>query len=159
MATLTIVPAKEIPTKEQIIFGYEGDGQDYHLAVIDPKSKEIKIKLMHFSGAGVGSGSASWAANLQLEADSANARLAQKLGELLQSARFEEGSFEANKVGEQALSLLNQFEDQVVLKEVAAAELDCKHARKALEDLLYLGSLCRLLSAPPRTVLRVSLEK
>ena len=148
MATLTIVPAKEIPTKEQIIFGYEGDGQDYHLAVIDPKSKEIKIKLMHFSGAGVGSGSASWAANLQLEADSANARLAQKLGELLQLARFEEGSFEANKVGEQALSLLNQFEDQVVLKEIAAAELDCKHARKALEDLLYLGSLCRLLSAP-----------
>ena len=148
MATLTIVPAKEIPTKEQIIFGYEGDGQDYHLAVIDPKSKEIKIKLMHFSGAGVGSGSASWAANLQLEADSANARLAQKLGELLQPARFEEDSFEANKVGEQALSLLNQFEDQVVLKEIAAAELDCKHARKALEDLLYLGSLCRLLSAP-----------
>ena len=148
MATLTIVPAKEIPTKEQIIFAYEGDGQDYHLAVIDPRSKEIKIKLMHFSGAGVGSGSASWAANLQLEADSANARLAQKLGELLQLARFEEGSFEANKVGEQALSLLNQFEDQVVLKEIAAAELDCKHARKALEDLLYLGSLCRLLSAP-----------
>ena len=77
MATLTIVPAKEIPTKEQIIFAYEGDGQDYHLAVIDPRSKEIKIKLMHFSGAGVSRGSASWAANLQLEADSANARLAQ----------------------------------------------------------------------------------
>jgi hypothetical protein len=148
MATLTIVPAKEIPTREQIIFGYEGDGRDYHLAVIDPKSKEIKIKLMHFSGAGVGSGSASWAANLQLEADSANARLAQKLGELLQPARFEEDSFEANKVSEKALSILKQFEDQVVLKEIAAAELDCKHARKALEDLLYLGSLCRLLSAP-----------
>jgi hypothetical protein len=149
MATLTIVPAKEIPTKEQIIFGYEGGGQDYHLAVIDPKSKEIKIKLMHFSGAGVGSGSDSdWAATLQLQADNAYTRLAQKLGELLQPARFGEGSFDASKVGETALSILKQFEEQVVLKEIAAAELDCKHARKALQDLIYLGRLCRLLSAP-----------
>ena len=149
MATLTIVPAKEIPIKEQIIFSYEGDGQDYHLAVIDPRSKEIKIKLMHFSGAGVGSGSDSaWAATLQLQADSAYSRLAQKLGELLQPARFSEDSSDANKVDEKALSLLNQFEEQVVLKEIAAAEQDCKLARKALQDLLYLGSLCRLLSAP-----------
>ena len=149
MATLTIVPAKEIPIKEQIIFSYEGDGQDYHLAVIDPRSKEIKIKLMHFSGAGVGSGSDSeWAATLQLQADSAYSRLAQKLGELLQPARFGEDSSDANKVDEKALSLLNQFEEQVVLKEIAAAEQDCKLAQKALQDLLYLGSLCRLLSAP-----------
>ena len=146
MATLTIVPAKEIPTKEQIIFGYEGVGRDYHLAVIDPKSKEIQIKLMQFSGAGVGSGSDSeWATTLQLQADSAYARLAQELGELLQPARFGEHS---NNVGEKALSVLNQFEDQVVLKEIAAAELDCKEAQKALQDLLYLGSVCRLMSAP-----------
>ena len=149
MATLTIVPAKEIPTKEQIIFSYEGDGQDYHLAVIDPRSKEIKIKLMHFSGAGVGGGSDSaWAATLQLQAGSAYTRLAQKLAELLQPERFSEDSSDANKVDEKALSLLNQFEEQVVLKEIAAAEQDCKLARKALQDLLYLGRLCRLLSAP-----------
>jgi len=149
MATLTIVPAKEIPIKEQIIFSYEGDGQDYHLAVIDPRSKEIKIKLMHFSGAGVGGGSDSaWAATLQLQADSTYTRLAQKLGELLQPERFSEDSSDANKVDEKALSLLNQFEEQVVLKEIAAAEQDCKLARKALQDLLYLGRLCRLLSAP-----------
>jgi len=149
MATLTIVPAKEIPTKEQIIFSYEGVGRDYHLAVIDPKSKEIQIKWMQFSGAGVGSGSDSeWAATLQLQADSANARLAQKLGELLQPSRFGGDSSDANKVDEKALSLLNQFEEQVVLKEIAAAEQDCKLAQKALQDLLYLGRLCRLLSDP-----------
>ena len=98
LATLTIVPAKEIPIKKQIIFGYEGEGRDYHLAVIDPKSKEIQIKLMQFSGAGVGSGSDSeWAATLQLQADSAYSRLAQKLGELLQPARFSEDSSDAIK--------------------------------------------------------------
>src|SRR4029079_58900 len=47
MATLTIVPAKEIPTKKQIIFGYEGGDRHDHLAVIDPKRNEIKIKLTH----------------------------------------------------------------------------------------------------------------
>ena len=154
MATLTIVPAKEIPTKSQIIFAYEGDGQDYHLAVIDPTSKEIKIKLMHFSGAGVGSGSDSdWAATLQLQADSANARIAQELGELVQPERLKiilagEDSLNANELGEKWESLLDQFEDQVVLKEIAAAELDCKHAQKALQDLLFLGRLSQLSGAP-----------
>ena len=42
IATLTIVPAKELPVKDQIVFGYEGDGKDYHLGVVDPKSKDIK---------------------------------------------------------------------------------------------------------------------
>ena len=149
LATLTIVPAKEIPIKEQIIFGYEGEGRDYHLAVIDPKSKEIQIKLMQFSGAGVGSGSDSaWASTLQLQADSAYTRLAQELGKLVQPERRGEDSLSANELGEKAESLLEQFEDQVVLKEIAAAEQDCTHAPKALQDLLYLGSLCRLLSAP-----------
>src|SRR5688500_9692900 len=52
IATLTIVPAMDIPIKEQIAFGFDGDGKDYHLAAVDPKSKDIKIKLLHFSGAG-----------------------------------------------------------------------------------------------------------
>ena len=81
VATLTIVPAREIPIKNQIIFGYEGDGKDYHLALVDPKSKEIKVKLMQFSGAGVGSSSDSaWAANLMIQASDASTRLTQKLG-------------------------------------------------------------------------------
>ncbi len=154
MATLTILPGKDIPIKEQIIFGYEGDGKDYHLAVIDPKSKDIKIKLMRFSGAGVGSGSdAAWAANLQIQASDASTRISQKLGEYLQPERIKmllggEDSVDAAELGERVKSLLDQFEDQVVLKEIAAAELDCKHAQKALDDLLYLGRLRQLLAFP-----------
>ncbi|PYS71292.1 MAG: hypothetical protein DMF69_10850 [Acidobacteria bacterium] len=152
MATLTIVPAKEIPAKEQIIFGYEGDGRDYHLAVVDPKSKEIKIKLMHFSGAGVGSGSDSaWAVTLQLQADRASARIAQELGELVQPERLKrlagENSLSDNELDEKVKSLLDQFDDQVVLKQIAAAELDCKHAFKALEDLIFLGKLNQFFGA------------
>lgn len=154
MLTLTIVPAKEIPVKNQIIFGYEGDGKDYHLALIDHKSKDIKIKLMEFSGAGVGSGAdAAWAANLQIQAETARTRISQELGEVLQPERIKillsgEDSVDATELGEKVKSLLEQFEDQVVLKEIAAAELDCKYAQKALDDLLYLGRLKQLLALP-----------
>jgi hypothetical protein len=149
MATLTIVPAKDIPIKQQIIFGYEGDGRDYHLAVADPKSKEIKIKLMQFSGAGVGSGSDSaWAANLMIQASNASTRIWQKFGEHTQAER--QRQLLGDKSGssewvEQVKSTLDQFEDQVVLKEMAAAESDCKHGVQALKDLLVLERMRRLL--------------
>ena len=150
MATLTIVPGKDIPIKEQIIFGYEGDGQDYHLAAVDPKSKEIKIKVMRFSGAGVGSGSDSaWAANLQIQANDASTRLSQKMGEVVQNERrkqfgLEDDSADSTEWADKLKSLLDQFEDQVVLKEIVAAELDCKHAGQAIQDLLRLERLTQL---------------
>ena len=141
MATLTIVPGKDIPIKQQIIFGYEGDGKDYHLAVVDPKSKEIKVKLMGFSGAGVGSGAdAAWAANLMVQARTAEARLSQKLGEFLQVERrvqvLGEVPPDETPIGERIESAMDQYEDQVIRKEIAAAELDCKHARRAMQDIL-----------------------
>ena len=149
IVTLTILPAKEIPINKQIIFGYEGSGEDYHLAVVDPKSKDVKIKLMRFSGAGVGSGSdAAWAANLQIQASDASTRLLQKLGEVSQSERRErllEGDAkDSTEYADKMKSVLDQFEDQVVLKEIVAAELDCKHAGQAIQDLLRLERLTQL---------------
>ena len=151
MATLTVVPAKDIPVKRQIMFVYEADGRDYHLAAVDPKSKDIKIKLMGFSGAGVGSGSDSaWAANLMIQASGASTRIWQKLGELFQAERRAQllGEVEGTDNAEfvkNVTSALDQFEDQVVLKEIIAAELDCKHAGQAIKDLLILERLRQLL--------------
>jgi len=147
LVTLTILPGKEIPVKNQIIFGYEGSGQDYHLAVVDPKSKEIQIKLIEFSGAGVGSGGdAQWAANLQIQASNSKTRLLQKLGGLMQIDRmhllFSEDS---DKAGEYWDTFLDQFYDQVVLKEIVAAELDCIYAQQALDDLIRWERLRGLL--------------
>ena len=147
IATLTIVPAKELPVKDQIVFGYEGDGKDYHLAVVDPKSKDIKIKLMEFSGAGVGSRSDSaWAANLEIQATSARAKLMQKLGEATQNDHVSNilGGDE-NQAADMIDSFFEQFYDQVVLKKIAAAELDCKFAQEALDDLLWLNRFEALL--------------
>ncbi len=152
MATLTIVPVSDIPIKQQIIFSYEGDGKDYHLAVVDPKSKDIKVKLMRFSGAGVGSGSdAAWAANLMVQASTAETRISQKLGEYLQERRRKailEGELDP-EMGETIKSAMDEYEDQVIRKEMAAAELDCKHARKAMQDILVLGRQRQLLGFEP----------
>jgi hypothetical protein len=149
MATLTIVPAKDIPIKQQIIFGYEGDGKDYHLAAVDPKSKEIKIKLMQFSGAGVGSGSDSaWAANLMIQASNASTRIWQKFGEHTQAERQRQllsDKSASSEWVEQVKSTLDQFEDQVVLKEIVAAESNCKHGVQAMKDLLFLERMRQLL--------------
>jgi len=139
LATLTIVPAREIPIKNQIIFGYEGDGKDYHLAVVDSKSKDIKVKLMQFSGAGVGNSDSAWAANLQIQASDARTRLLQKFGELTQGDRKSDvlGGDE-NEAGANFDSIVDQFYDQVILKDIAAAELDCKFAPQGINDLLLL---------------------
>jgi hypothetical protein len=153
-ATLTIVPAKEIPIANQIMFGYEGNGTDYHLARVDSKSKEIKIKINEFSGAGVGSGSDSaWAAHLQIQADAARIRLAQKIAEVLQAARRHAllgGDDEAAEGVQEAIKIIDQYEDQVLLKEMVAAELDCQFARKALQDFVSLERQRQLLGGEGR---------
>ena len=88
IVTLTIIPAQEIPIQNQIIFGYEGDGQDYHLAEVDPNSREIKVKLMNISGYGVGFGAdIDWAKNLSHQANGVRERLANELGKVTQAER------------------------------------------------------------------------
>jgi len=139
IATLTITLAKEIPIEKQIIFGYEGNGKDYHLAPVDPSSKEIKVKLMGFSGAGVGiGGDTAWAAHLMIEANGAKPRLLQKIAEVTQTERraAEEGT-SSKSTQEIFKPFLDAFYEQVVLKEIAAAELDCKHAQAAANDLHF----------------------
>jgi len=162
VATLTIVPGKEIPVKEQIVFGYEGEGKDYHLMPVDPKSKEIKIRVMNFSGAGVGSASdTAWAANLALQASEASTRIWQKFGEYTQGERKAllegnegDGNFHAN-----LKSALDQYEDQVVRKEMVAAELDCHHARTALHHLIFLERSRALDGIPEGANVRENMAK
>jgi hypothetical protein len=52
-AILTITPAKPIPLAQQLFFSYKGDGNTVGLAIPVVDSKELKIRLMHFSGYGV----------------------------------------------------------------------------------------------------------
>ena len=140
LLTLTIVPAKEIPIEKQIIFGYEGNGEDYHLMPVDHESKEIKIRLMNFSAGGVGSASdVAWAANLMIQAQEASTRLEHWAGRYTQGDRRVQLSGEGDGDPDWHAKLAkayDQYEDEVVRKEMVAAELDCKHAKTALHHLI-----------------------
>ncbi len=140
VVTLTIIPAKEIPIKEQIIFGYEGDGKDYHVAMIDPNSKDVKIRLTEFSGAGVGSGTdAAWAANLSVQAGTHFTRLQHRAGVITGIERQrqllgDESGAEAWRA--EIKSIMDQYFEQIMPKEMAAAELDCRFAPRAAQSIL-----------------------
>lgn len=147
--TLTVIPAQEIPVENQIIFAYEGTGQDYHLAIVDPTSRAIKIKLLEFSGAGVGSGGdKEWAANLQRQASDSRVRIQNEVAKLLQTERIDQllGSEGNAEVWSILKSYLEKYYDQVIQKEMVAAELDCKYAEKAIQDLIGLERDNELLS-------------
>ena len=162
MATLTIVPAQNIPVKEQVMFVYEGEGKDYHLALIDPRSKEIKLKLMEFSGAGVASASDSaWAATLMVQANDARSRIQQKLGEYLQNRHREAilGDEYDPELGAVMKAALDQFEDEVVMKEMVAAELDCKHGKQAIIHLFSLQRDRQLLSLEGTRDIEAKIDK
>ena len=49
-------PPRRFPLKEQIFFGYQEAGKDVTFAPPVVDSKEIKIRLLHFSGYGVTKG-------------------------------------------------------------------------------------------------------
>ena len=146
--TLTVIPAQEIPIENQIIFAYEGAGQDYHLAIIDPKSREIRIKLLEFSGAGVGSGGdKEWAANLQHQANDSRVRFQNEVAKLLQPERLAQllGEEPNDQISSILKSYMEKYYDQVIQKEMVAAELDCKYAEKAIQDLIGLERNNQLL--------------
>jgi len=140
VVTLTIIPAKEIPIKEQIIFGYEGEGKDYHLAMIDPKSKDVKIRLTEFSGAGVGSGTdVAWAANLSLQASTTFTQLQHRAGIITAQERMRQllgDESGADGWAKEMEALFEKFYEQVLPKEMAAAELDCRYAKRAIQSML-----------------------
>ena len=147
MVTLSISPAKEIPIEQQIIFGYEGDGKDYHLAPVDPNDKQIKIRLFGFSGAGVGIGSgSSWGTHAGMQVASARTRLLQKFAEVTQAERRARDRGETPRSSSEVLKpILDAFKKQVVDPKVAGAEKDCKLAQPAIEDLILVERLLQLL--------------
>lgn len=129
--TLTIEPVNPIPLENQILFGFEEDGEDLHLAIPGVDSSQIQIRLLSFSGAGVASGaSAEKAAVMQRMADRVEARLTNKVAEQLQKQ---------NPDYDLIADTLREFFNSVVmprLKAAATASSTCADGRKAMQTYL-----------------------
>ncbi|MEO8469062.1 MAG: hypothetical protein ABI573_05290 [Chloroflexota bacterium] len=139
-ATLTITPPNEIPIDQQVVFGYQKDGQDLILATPVIASSEIKIRVQHFSGTGVTTASLA-------QGEAARAALGGNLGRALESRLNEAianerqrvllGGAEDNSAFVAAVrEILAQYDEQVVKVRVAAMGQSCDAAKLALETAI-----------------------
>jgi hypothetical protein len=151
LATLSIVPSTTIPIQDQLIFGYEGSGTDFHRALIDPETSEIRIQVTGFSGYGVTTADlANWrmggaqARSYELKVTIAAMQHAQRQSRLTDS--------EARKGIDKAL---DDYERDVLGPARIAATEDCKtygkyeELRRTYEQLAGLGSEDRLSGLAP----------
>lgn len=133
--TLTIEPANPVPPENQVLFGFEEDGEDLHLAIPGADSTKIQIRLLTFSGAGVANGvSAEKAGVMQRSADRAEVRLTNQVAEYLQNQRNGQ-SPDPSVVADASIEFYNSV---VVprLKAAASASGTCADAKKALQTYL-----------------------
>lgn len=147
-ATLTIVPAAQIAPNEQVAFGYRGDGKDVIAAAVVVDSPEIKIRVLHFSGAGVtGGGSGDVDPTYIALGSDAERRFESTINELIQAERQRQLR---NEAGEESLvkqigEVLDQFEAEVVKERVRAASDSCDAGKAAVQTVLTLQRTRQLL--------------
>lgn len=136
-ATLTIIPSREIPIDQQIFFGYQGLGENLVLLPPVVDSSEIRIVIMHFSGAGVSKG-------LLADVEPVRARIGGDAERRIQSALAEKLQQERQRqlLGDESgepmdwESYFQQYEEQVVKPRIAAAGESCAAGRLALQTVL-----------------------
>jgi len=138
-ATLTITPSREIPVDQQIFFGYQGLGENLVLLPPVVDSSEIKIVIMHFSGAGVSKGFLADVEPVRSRiGGDAESRIQSAMAEKLQQARQEQLQGKADDTS-QDLNLegfFKEYEEQVVKPRVAAAGESCAAGRLAFQTVL-----------------------
>ena len=126
-ASLDIVSAAAPSPSEQILFGYQGAGEDLSLALPDRATDGIRILLDHFSGYGVGNGLLTDLGPIrQRLGGTAEARITSALGEALQVEK--QGGAKAD-LGQ----YFQLFEDQVLKPRIAAAGSSCGNATIAIQ--------------------------
>jgi len=144
-AILTITPSQEIPIDQQIFFGYQGTGENLTLASPVVDSREIKIVIMHFSGAGVSKGFLADIEPVRARiGGDAEARLQSAVAEQLARARQEQFLGNENSVIDFE-SAFREYEEQVVKPRIAAAGESCAAGRLALQTVLGVERQKQLL--------------
>lgn len=137
--TLTITPKQTIPVDQQLMFTYQGAGQDVILAFPVVDSNEIKMQLMHFSGYGVTKG-------LLADIEPVRSRIGGTAERRIQSVAAERlgrerqaqllGSEDDSAGLKDLVDLFDQYENEVVKPRIAAAGESCAAGQLALQTVL-----------------------
>ena len=136
-ATLTITPSQDIPVEEQIMFGYQGAGENLALAVPVVSSSKIQILVSHFSGNGLTKG-------LLADVEPVRQRIGGDAETRLQNAAAAQLQRERQKqlLGDESGETLDfestfrEFEELVVKPRIAAAGESCAAGRLAIQTVL-----------------------
>ena len=137
-AILTITPSQDIPVEEQIMFGYQGEGENLTLAVPVVSSSNIQILVSHFSGSGVTKGLlADLEPVRQRIGGDAEKRLQNATAERLQRERQRQLSgVESGELILDLESAFREYEELVLKPRIAAAGESCAAGRLAIQTLL-----------------------
>lgn len=153
-AILTVAPPQPIALEKQVFFNYKGEGQGPGLAMPVTDSKEMKIRLFHFSGYGITEGEMSEVATVQEQLGSDPvSRLQSLAAQFLEEERIrqEGGTVEDSSLtGEALIDLINQYEEQVVKPALQAAESSCEAGHAAINSLIDLERTRQLLGVSSR---------
>jgi hypothetical protein len=154
-AILTIAPTTAIPLAQQLFFGYQAGGQIVTLAMPVVDSKDLKIRLMHFSGYGVAAevSAEGWASiDAQLGGDTSHDIYINSLAaEAVAQERADPQS--GTRAGDSALGqavqdLIDQWENDVVKPSLEKAGSSCQAGKDAIHDLLDMERTRQLLGLP-----------
>jgi len=142
-AILTITPVKPIPPAQQLFFDYKGDGQTVGLAIPVADSKELKIRLMHFSGYGV-SDDQNWAedtstiqSQLGGDAEAAIQSLAAEAIAKMRESQETSGNTTLDTQQVQTiLDLMDQWDREVIQPAIEGAGTSCAAGKEAMRKIL-----------------------
>ncbi len=147
--TLKIEPVKSIPLDQQVLFGFDQDGKDLHLALPGADSQAVEIRMLHFSGAGLAEGTSDEkAAVYKRMADRVETRLTNELANYLQGLR---AGAEPDPAALDAI--FEEYYNSVVLsrlKAASAASGTCADAQKAMQTYLEWARQLSLLGGEER---------
>jgi len=136
-AILTITPSQSISVDQQIIFGYQGMGENLVLATPVAGSSEIKIQLQHFSGYGVTTGFLADLASVRARlGGDVEARMQSAMAERLGKARQVEllGAEDDSSIDFPVFS--KEYIEKVIKPRIAAAGESCAAGRLAVQTVL-----------------------
>lgn len=153
--TLTITPpaGASAPVEKQLPIGWSGDTNVVSLAALDKTSRDVKLKLMHFSGyalllATKGVNATMEPARHRFGGD-AEGRIQSVAAERLMRERQTQLQKGNSLPMDASLSdLIRQYEEEVIKPRVAAARSSCAAGRLALQTLLGHSRQKQLLGFP-----------
>jgi len=132
LVTLFITPAMNVSREDLVFIKYEGNGEDVHLALVDPFTEEIDVLLLDFSGIGYGVQSVLGSI---VNGKIINSKVEQALGEASQKLAKEKTSAGKTKYKKQINNILDEYKKKEVDTLLKAAQNDCNKVFES-EDAL-----------------------